>query len=243
VMKREGRHEDLDLVLARRARWEASVRPPRYSRSGVLETVPEDTAEYWEEKVRVAGHEILRDLDGGKVYTHRQAAYRRCKQLNDQWMDDWKENAREYEETQKFLEEAYQAARIERVEKEEEEYRKWREQRYLQRMAEREQEAALPPARQYSTCAEEVDCLLGWEMENRYPAVFEGRYIRKEGNGQLVGLYPKQGTLILTSTFRTTGGVGGRYELHLPEGGGMRKFEVFEPEFGSASIGEIEAES
>jgi hypothetical protein len=28
---------------------------------------------------------MYRDIDGGIRYDHRQAAYRRCKQLNDTW--------------------------------------------------------------------------------------------------------------------------------------------------------------
>jgi hypothetical protein len=87
VVRIDGTWPSLSSVEARRKSAEEA-------HAHALETHPErpirplrDEASWTEQRAK-AGQEIVRRIDGGKVYPQRQAAYRRAATLNRQWQQD-----------------------------------------------------------------------------------------------------------------------------------------------------------
>lgn len=84
IMRVAGRYPSLESVEQRRVDEE---RAHAWNLEHGRPARPLRDEAYWERERVHAGQEIMRDIDGGKHYAHRQAAYRRSVELNRQWQD------------------------------------------------------------------------------------------------------------------------------------------------------------
>jgi hypothetical protein len=86
VVRVIGRHPSLEAIEQRRLEiQQAHQRELEQHPHRPLRPLRDEA--YWERQRAQAGQEIVRDVDGGKLYSHRQAAYRRSVTLNRQWQN------------------------------------------------------------------------------------------------------------------------------------------------------------